>query len=195
MSTTFQIAEVAQRSGFTAAALRYYEDLGILTPTARTEAGQGPSTGVDDNDAAADDTCGCTSDTTTAGERLARTETAVPLITTPATRSGDAGEAPIACTLAAGEMSSRLEEWQSLLEDKRDLLQGVTARQQLQDGLRLEFAPASDVTEIARLAAAEQNCCRFFRFALIIDDRGVALEVHAPPDGLPVLTALFGAAA
>jgi hypothetical protein len=28
-STTFEIAEVAQRSGFTAATLRYYEELGI----------------------------------------------------------------------------------------------------------------------------------------------------------------------
>jgi hypothetical protein len=29
----------------------------------------------------------------------------------------------------------------------------------------------------------------------MIDDRGVALEVHAPPDGEPVLAALFGTAA
>ena len=29
MSTTFQIAEVAQRSGFTPATLRYYEDMKV----------------------------------------------------------------------------------------------------------------------------------------------------------------------
>jgi MerR family transcriptional regulator, copper efflux regulator len=143
-----------------------------------------------------DDTCGCTSDTSpTLGDGRARSQAAVSLIAKPATSSGDGGEVPIACTLAAGEMSSRLEEWRVLLEDKGDLLRGVTARHGLDDGLRLEFGPDADVTEIARLAAAEQSCCRFFRFALVIDNRGIALEIHAPPDGPPVLTALFGAAA
>jgi MerR family copper efflux transcriptional regulator len=270
MSTTFQIAEVAQRSGFTAATLRYYEDLGILTPTARTHAGYrlydesslerlrfiarakqlgcsldeiaeltaawdgGRCAPVKERlhgavdakiadahrqiaelatlaadlqraaaslssapvDGPCDDMCGCTGDTTLApGAGFAGSETAVPLIAKPATSTGDGGEAPIACTLAAGEMSSRLEEWQALLEDKGDRLRGVTARHGLDDGLRLEFAADTDVTEIARLAAAEQSCCRFFHFAVVIDSRGIALEVHAPPDGLPVLTALFGAAA
>jgi hypothetical protein len=115
----------------------------------------------------------------------------VPLIAnTGATAAGDndtAGGAPIACTLGAGEMSSRLDEW-------RFLLRGVTARRRLDDGLRVEFGPDTDVTEVARLAATEQSCCRFFDFALVIDGRGVALEVHAPPVGQPVLTALFGAA-
>ena len=139
MSTTFQIAEVAQRSGFTAAA----------GPQGRTP--------------------GCRYD-------------------------GEDGEAPIACVSAAGETPIRVEEWQTLLEDERHLHQGVTARHGLDNGLRLGFASDTDVTEIAHLAA-EQSCCRCFRFALVIDDRGIALEVHAPPDGLPVLTALLGAAA
>ena len=51
---------------------------------------------------------------------------------------------------------------------------------------------AADVAEIARLAAAEKECCGFFRFALVIDGRGVALEVHAPPEAADVVTALFG---
>ena len=75
-----------------------------------------------------------------------------------------------------------------------ELLRGVAARRALDDGLRLEFGPNTDVTEIARLAAAEQGCCRFFDFALVIDGRGIALEVHAPAGAQPVLTALFGAA-
>jgi hypothetical protein len=114
----------------------------------------------------------------------------------PADTHGDAAgdEPPIACTLGAGEMAGRLQAWNALLADKRDLLQGVTARVPLDDGLRLEFGPNADVTEIARLAAAEQGCCRFFRFALVLDQRGIALEVHAPPDGQAVLSALFGAA-
>ena len=111
------------------------------------------------------------------------------------TRPAPVDEVPVACTLGAGELATRLDEWNALLADQQDLLRGVVARRALDDGgLRLEFGPATDVTEIARLAAAEQGCCRFFDFALMIDDRGIALEVHVPPDAQPVLTALFGAA-
>jgi DNA-binding transcriptional MerR regulator len=39
MSTTYRIAEVAQRSGFTPAALRYYEEIGLVAPAGRTDAG------------------------------------------------------------------------------------------------------------------------------------------------------------
>jgi hypothetical protein len=49
-----------------------------------------------------------------------------------------------------------------------------------------------DVPIACTLGAAEQGCCRFFDFAVAIDRRGVALEVHAPPDGQRVLTGLFG---
>jgi MerR family transcriptional regulator, copper efflux regulator len=270
MSTTFQIAEVAQRSGFTPATLRYYESIGLLAPTSRTDAGYrlydetslerlrfiarakqlGCSldeiaqlatawdggrcatvqarlrTTVDAKiaeahaqiaelttlaadlqraaaslssrpvDGPCDDTCGCTTDTAQAPPT---TGTSVPLIVRADATPRDGGgseEAPIACTLGAGEMSTRLDDWSALLAHKQELLQGVTARSALDDGgLRLEFGAGTDVTEIARLAAAEQGCCRFFRFALVIDDRGTALEVHAPPHGQPVLTALFGVAA
>jgi hypothetical protein len=48
---------------------------------------------------------------------------------------------------------------------------------------------------VARLAAAEQDCCRFFRFTLSIDAGGVALEVRAPSEATDVVTALFGAPA
>ena len=39
MSTTFRIAEVARRSGFSSATLRYYEGIGLLPQPVRTEAG------------------------------------------------------------------------------------------------------------------------------------------------------------
>jgi DNA-binding transcriptional MerR regulator len=266
MSTTYRIAEVAQRSGFTPAALRYYEDIGLVAPAGRTDAGYrlydetslerlrfiarakqlgcsldeiadlvtawdgGRCAPVQDrlrstveakiNDAHAqiaaltllaadlqraaatlstqpvdgpcDDTCGCTTDAA-----LPTTSTSVPLVAK-ATASAEEPDraAPIACTLDGGDMATRLDEWNALLTDEHGLLGGVTARRRLDDGgLRLEFGPGADVAEIARLAAAEQECCRFFHFALTIDDRGVALEVHAPPDGEPVLAALFGTAA
>jgi DNA-binding transcriptional MerR regulator len=268
MSTTFQIAEVAQRSGFTPATLRYYEDIGLVAPIGRTDAGyrlydntslerlrfiarakqlgcsleeiaelatawdggrcaavqerlratvdskiaeahtqiaelttlaadlQRAAAGLSTEpvDGPCDDTCGCTTDTTAP----ATTATSVPLIAkADATATpGGPDEVPIACTLGGGEMSARLEEWNELLADKQDLLQGVTARRALDDGgLRLEFGSNTEVTEIARLAAAEQGCCRFFSFVVVIDNRGAALEVHAPPDAQPVLAALFGTAA
>jgi MerR family transcriptional regulator, copper efflux regulator len=239
--STYQIADVAERSGFTPATLRYYEDIGLMAPAGRTPAGYrvyddaslerlrfiarakqlgctldeitdlatawdggecGPlqdrlraaveakgriaeltAFAADLQRAAAtlaghrpegpcDDDCGCTTNTTLANDGVEHP--------------------PIACTLGAGEMSTRLDEWNAILEEKRDLLRGVTARGPLPDGVRLEFGPDTDVTELARLAAAEQGCCRFFSFALVIDTRGIALEVHAPPDAADVVTALFG---
>jgi MerR family transcriptional regulator, copper efflux regulator len=265
MSTTLKIAEVAQRSGFSPATLRYYEDIGLLAPVNRSDAGyrlydetslarlrfiarakqlgcslneiteltvawdggrcapvqerlraaveariadayiqiaelrtlvadlqQAATTlSAQPPDGPCDATCGCATDA------AAPSAPAVPL---PLVPEGD-GETvdrgldnvPIACTLGADDMSARLDEWNELLAGKRDLLQGVTGRRALDDGgLRLEFGPESDVAEIARLASAEQSCCRFFSFALAIDSRGIALEVHAPPAGQPVLSALFG---
>jgi hypothetical protein len=143
-------------------------------------------------DGPCDDTCACTADAATASTA----HTSVPLVAkADADPTGDVDDVPIACTLGAGEMATRIDEWNALLAGKAHLLRGVLARRALDDGgLRLEFGPDTDVTEIARLAAAEQGCCRFFDFALMIDGRGIALEVHAPPDAQPVLTALFGAA-
>jgi DNA-binding transcriptional MerR regulator len=37
--STYTIGEIADRSGFTASALRYYEGIGLVTPAARTDAG------------------------------------------------------------------------------------------------------------------------------------------------------------
>lgn len=268
--STYQIADVAERSGFTPAALRYYEGIGLVAPVGRTEAGYrlyddaslerlrfiarakqlgctldeitdlatawdggecGPvqdrlratvdakvsaahsriaelTTFVADLQRAAaalnahrpegpcDDDCGCTNDTSPPTTGRTVTGTSVPLITKADATTGDSGSEhpPIACMLGAGEMSTRLDEWNALLEERRDLLRGVVARRPLADGVRLELGPDTDVTELARLAAAEHGCCRFFSFALVIDTRGLALEVHAPPDAADVVTALFGAA-
>ena len=301
MSTTLQIAEVAQRSGFTPATLRYYEQIGLLTPPTRSEAGYrlyddtslerlrfiarakrlgcsldeiaelasvrdggqcatvqerlrgtvatkideahtqiaamttlvaelqhvAATLSTDPVDGPCDDRCACAADdppsaspptssplwasmstptaspspstspaTSSESDGETRVPTSVTLVEAPdALPAVDAGAVPIACTLGAGEMASRLDEWAALLADRGDLLQGVTARIALDDGLRLEFGPNTDVAEIARLAAAEQGCCRFFDFALVIDGRGIALEVRAPADAQPVLAALFGAPA
>jgi len=266
MGTAYKIADAAQRSGFSAAALRYYEDVGLLAPSGRTEAGYrlyddaslerlrfiarakqlgcsldeirdlatawdggecGPvqdrlrtrveakvtethgriaelttfaadlqraaaTLGSHRPDGPCDDACGCIGSTDTASE--SDLATPVPLIDKAGAGDRATDAPPIACTLGAGEMAGRLDEWKALLDDKRALLQGVTGRLPLDDGVRLEFGPGTDVAEIARLAAAEQGCCRFFTFAIVIDSRGIALEVHAPPEAFDVVAALFGAA-
>jgi DNA-binding transcriptional MerR regulator len=255
MTTTFQIAEVAQRSGFTPATLRYYEGIGLLAPAGRSDAGyrlydetslarlrfiaRAKQLGctldeiadliaawdggqcahvqqrlrttvatkiaeargriaelgafvavlqqveavlsVEPVDGPCDDLCACltSADAWPGG-------TAVPLFAK-ADASDTADEVPIACTLTATDMSTRLDEWHAVLR-------GVTARHAVDGGVRLELDPATDVTEIARLAAAEQGCCRFFDFALAIAAPGIALEVRAPSDGQVVLAALFGEA-
>lgn len=128
-------------------------------------------------DGPCDDRCGCTS--SPVAEAVPVAPVPVALIPKPDT--------PIACTLDAGDMVGRLDEW-------RAVLRSVVARTPLPDGMRLELEPEADVGEVARLAAAEQSCCAFFSFALVVDGRGTALEVRAPEDGQPVLASLFGSA-
>lgn len=287
MSTTLQIAEAARRSGFTPATLRYYEDIGLLVPPGRTDAGyrlydetslerlrfiarakqlgcsldeiaelvsvweggrcatvqEGLRTTVESKiaeahaqiaelatfaaglqraaatlstepvDGPCDDTCACTTDVATATATPTPTETSEPPAAGVDTGTSDvaraaalwddvasvdtatsdrANDGPIACSLGAGDIAARLDEWSALLAEEQDVLRGVISRHALDDGLRLQFGRNTDVAEIARLATAEHGCCRFFTFALTIDDRGIGLEVHAPADARPVLTALFG---
>jgi hypothetical protein len=94
---------------------------------------------------------------------------------------------PIACTLNGGDMAQRIEDWQGVT----DL---VVRREPLDGGVRLVLGEDPPLSEIARLAAAEYECCPFFAFALTVDTRGTALEVTAPPEGTEVLTAAFGTA-
>jgi DNA-binding transcriptional MerR regulator len=275
MTTTYRIAEVAERSGFTPAALRYYEDIGLLRPAGRTDAGyrlyddgslqrlrfiarakqlgcsldeiaelsrawdggrcahvqerlratvdtkvaesqrqiaeltaltadlQRAAAGLTESPTGAcDDTCGCLTDpapATSSFQAVSLVAKSQAAGTVPGGEAcGDAGcgcgeepagqEPPIACTLGVGQMGTRVQEWE-------DLLEGVVARSAIDGGVRLQFGPGTDVTELAWLAAAEQDCCRFFRFSLSIDTRGVALEVRAPDEATDIVTALFGAAA
>jgi hypothetical protein len=83
-------------------------------------------------------------------------------------------------------MPARLEEWNALLRH-------VRSRSALPDGrLRIEFDDAIEAAELARVVALEQQCCRFFSFALTIDGRGIALEIDAPEAASEVVGALFG---
>jgi hypothetical protein len=93
----------------------------------------------------------------------------------------------IACTLGPESMDGRLDEW-------RTLLAHVSCREPIDGGVRAVFGTATPLDELIRLAAAEQDCCQFFDFAITVDSRGVALEIRAPIDALPIVHSLFGAA-
>lgn len=250
MTTAYRIKDIAERSGFTAATLRYYEDIGLLPESTRTPAGYrlyddhtldrlafiarakqlgctldeiadltlawdgGQCGPVQDRlravvadklagaqqqiaelmtlsselqqaastlelhrpDGPCDERCGCV--TEPSADSPAQS---VALVTKPATGATP----PIACTLASASMRGRLDEWQALLTH-------VVDRAQIGDGVRVTFGRATPLNELVRLTAAEQDCCQFFSFAITVDTRGIALEVHSPHEALDIVHALFG---
>ena len=60
--------------------------------------------------------------------------------------------------------------------------------------MRVEFGADAPLGPIARLVAAEQDCCAFLAFAITVDRRGVGLDVTAPEEGQDLLAAVFGPA-
>lgn len=252
-TATYRIKEIADRSGFSAPTLRYYEEIGLLPPAARTASGyrtyddsalarlafiarakqlgctldeindlttawEGGRCGpIQDRlrtlvgeklsaasdqigtlmalsadleraalalelhrpDGACDEACGCISDID------AQHATLIALTTKPHVGPD---QPPIACTLEADSLGGRLDDWRSLLTS-------AVARHQIVYGVRVEFDSAVPTDELMRLVAAEQQCCQFFRFAITVDTRGIALEVTAPADARPIVESLFGAAA
>jgi len=103
---------------------------------------------------------------------------------------------PIACTLEPAAMPDRLDDWKRVLAT-------ASGREPLGDdgdgsgsGVRLRFDTTDPAFagELATLAAAEQGCCAFFRFAIVIEGGGaIYLDVRAPADAADVTAALFGA--
>lgn len=256
MTTGLKIKEVADASGFTAATLRYYEQIGLLPEASRTPAGYrmydqrtldrlafiarakqlgcsleeitGLTTAWDGGqcgpiqdqlrqlvagkitaaqnqiaelvtfaaelqqaaaalerhrpEGACDTDCGCVSDPDDT-ELVAATISAVSLTA----KLTATGEPAIACTLSAGSMKGRIADWQSLLAH-------VERREAIDGGVRSVFAASVPITHLMRLVAAEQDCCQFFRFAITVDPRGVALEVRAPEDALEIVESMFGIA-
>lgn len=254
MTAGLKIKEVADASGFTAATLRYYEQIGLLTAVSRTPAGyrmydqrtldrlasitrakqlgcsldeiaalttawdggrcgpiqdqlrqlvadkiaaarnqiaelatlsaelQQAATALDRHrpDGACDSECGCSNlpdDTHT----VAATIQAVRLTT----KAAVVGEPALACTLAADSMKGRMADWHSLLAH-------VERREPIDGGVRSVFMSSVPIGDLMRLVAAEQDCCQFFRFAITVDTRGVALEVRAPDDARGIVESMFG---
>ena len=255
MTTGLKIKDVAAASGFTAATLRYYEQIGLLPAPTRTPAGyrtydrrtldrlafiarakqlgctleeitgltaawdggqcgpvqnqlrvlvtgkihaaqhqiaelatftaelQQAATALDRHrpDGACDSDCGCVSDPDIPSA-VPATVQAIMLSTKPATP----GEPAIACTLSAASMKGRIADWNALLTH-------VDRRERIDGGVRSVFTATVTIDELMRLVAAEQDCCQFFRFAITVDTRGIALEVRAPDDARPIVESMFGA--
>jgi DNA-binding transcriptional MerR regulator len=96
---------------------------------------------------------------------------------------------PVACSLTAAEVPGRVTDWQALTAR-------AVHREQIDGGTALTFAAdAGLAAEVARLAAAEQECCEFFDFTVRLTTGQVRLEVRAPADAVDVVTAMFGAPA
>jgi MerR family copper efflux transcriptional regulator len=248
--STFTIGEVAARSGFSTSALRYYEDVGLVAPTARTEAGYR----LYDDEVlgrlafiARAKQLGCSLDEITDlvgvwdGERCgpvqrrfhqlvtdklhatqtriaelinfaSQLQTAAARLDGPAL-DGPCGagcaclaendssapsavtlsiaaliEQPIACTLQPTAKPERIERWHAVLAH-------VGARVRTADGgLRLEMHHGVDLSELACLVAAEQQCCSFLAFVLTVDERGIGLEIDAPDQAAEIVSAMFGTA-
>jgi MerR family transcriptional regulator, copper efflux regulator len=251
--SSYTIGEVAGRSGFSASALRYYEGIGLVEPSTRSEGGyrlyddtaldrlafiarakqlgctleeitdlvsiwDGQQCGpvqrrfhelitdkiraaeaqvVEVNAFAAqlqvaaellsvepvDGPCGPDCACVAVGESDPAAGVVAELVTLG--RKPVVTEVPIACTLEPGSMPDRLAEWAAVL-------QTAERRVAVDGGMRIEFGPDVDLAELGRLVGAEQRCCAFFSFALLVDSTGTALEARAPDLAAAMIADLFG---
>jgi len=132
-------------------------------------------------DGPCDDVCGCVTDPADLTNNEAPIQ-AVNLSTKPVPSDE---EPAIACTLSAESMKGRLDDWQALLTH-------VERRERIDEGVRSVFAASVPMSDLIGLVAAEQHCCQFFRFNITVDTHGIALEVRAPQDALPIVESMFG---
>ena len=97
-------------------------------------------------------------------------------------------ELPIACTLTPEALRARRE---GLL---MGLVRRAEHRQDLLEGLRLQFAPSGEtIALIAQAVDAERHCCRFLRFGITIEPDGgpVFLDLSGPPGTRDFVNALL----
>ena len=243
---TLTIGELAERSGFSTSALRYYEEVGVLPSAERTPSGYRVydesavaclafvgrakelgctleeiadlvrvwhgdecadvqhrlrmlvSSKIDAADARLRDLIAVTGDLRRAMTQLDALPTAggcdedcVCLANPPGDQRRLVGPmlgSPVACTLSIDDAPDRLADWQAVLSE-------VVERVPVEDGLRLTLSERADLAEVGRLLVAEHGCCSFLRFALTMDDRGVAIEIGAPGDARDLVVELFGTVA
>jgi hypothetical protein len=96
---------------------------------------------------------------------------------------------PIACTLSARDLESRVAELQALGGD------GLLSVTEGPGHAELRFRPGSDIRRrVEAAAAAEADCCAFLDFRVDADDNSTVLTIAAPNGGaeaIPLLVAAF----
>lgn len=98
----------------------------------------------------------------------------------------DSTPVSIACSLDPDAVHGRIDDW-------RRVVAGAVARTAVDGGVALQFpADADTAAELARLAAAEQQCCTFFDFRLRLAGPVIDFEVRAPAEATDVVAAMFG---
>jgi hypothetical protein len=88
---------------------------------------------------------------------------------------------PASCTLPTVEQPLRLAKFDDLFTTVRSVERGPTSARLLL---------TADADRVRRLAAAESECCSFFRFTVTPLESVVALDVEVPPQYADVLAAL-----
>jgi DNA-binding transcriptional MerR regulator len=91
---------------------------------------------------------------------------------------------PVVCTLREDEKPDRAAAW-------RATLAAATARDETPGGVRLRYPRATDVTALAGLAAAENECCRWTTFTITIGPDEVTMDVTGSREALPSITAMY----
>ena len=95
-------------------------------------------------------------------------------------------DVPIACSLSATAIPSRLEDFADLVRH------ALRERRSTRDGVRVRLSDSHENERSVReLVTAEARCCPFLDFDLRREDGALVLDVAGPPDARPVIDALF----
>jgi hypothetical protein len=93
---------------------------------------------------------------------------------------------PVACTLEARDLNSRMAEWRTFAHQSVDV-----AEREAEQRLRLRLrASNDDLVAAVDLARRERGCCRFFEFVVEILADGNWLVISVPPEAVGRLDAL-----
>jgi hypothetical protein len=91
---------------------------------------------------------------------------------------------PVACTLAPGDFSDRLE---AIADLNRDALQRYT-----RNDLTLDLVFSSTASPRVRdMVRREQECCAFLNFDVLEDAHSVRVRITAPETARSVASSLF----
>lgn len=90
---------------------------------------------------------------------------------------------PVACALDGTARRGQVDDWHRLLSG--------APQTRTTCGVRIEL-PIDDLSTAAALAAAEQECCPFLGFELILHGSVFILVITAPVEGAPMIDELLG---